>query len=95
MNTSILNDTTSYNSAWISYAQAKLDLTETPEYVTGESLRNALMDNGLVPPDHHNLWGIFVRELVKAKAIKPIAGALVPSKNEQAHGRKAQLYIRN
>lgn len=59
--------------------------------VTGEEIREFLLENGVEPPHHQNVWGALIRIAIARGYLEP-TGDVRPMKSPQAHGRRTPVY---
>jgi hypothetical protein len=75
---------------WLETAKQYFPLTfKQGERVTGEQIRHRL-DAVIGPPHHHNVWGAFVRAVIKNGLLKRAGTAYMG--DVQSHGRETPVY---
>ncbi len=61
------------------------------EEFTGEELRVFLMRAGHPPPHHHNAWGAFIKQAIRAQLIRP-TGRRKNMRTPKSHARSTAIY---
>lgn len=65
-------------------------LAEITGYVSGEDVRLALTEKGIVP-HHHNAWGALIMAGVRQKLLRPTERE-VHMKTKKSHARRTRVY---
>lgn len=76
---------------WIKDGLALIQGLPLEASLTGEEIKEILLENGLDSPHHQNVWGALIRIAVARGYIEP-TGDVRPMKAPQSHGRRTPVY---
>lgn len=89
----VLAEVAADNSGWMAAAIEATQKLPNGEVGTGEDIRRTLLDGGLRPPRHPNVWGALLNALGRRGIITP-TGEYRPMKSKSSNGRRTPVYLK-
>lgn len=89
----VLAEVAADNSGWMADALEACQRLPNGEVGTGEDIRARLLEGGLRPPRHPNVWGALLLALTRRGIIAP-TGEYRPMKVKTSNGRRTPVYLK-